>query len=251
MRTLLLFALAAVAALSSGASAQKAPAAAAPALTVSERALVAGSREAIIKTGISAAFFDEHFHVARVVDRTGDRRVMWRFSVGGYEATVNDSVGYYTEGALRVDTHSVAATLPATSDITRTITRRRAELLMRRCIGSFINPQVEYRAHSADGRAALLLTAHSLVPRRREEHEYEGRRRAARERREKDERERRARAQTGGLQAADEVEAEDEEGEGPVVVLGAVDLVTGECSVGYGQAGPLPPALARPVRRHR
>ena len=251
MRILSLFALAAVAALSSGVSAQKAPAADEHALTASERVLVAGSREAIIKTGISAAFFDEHFHVARVVDRTGDRRVVWRLSVGGYEATVNDSVGYYTEGARRVDTHSVASAIPTTNDITRTITRRRAELLMRRCIGSFINSQVEYRAQGADGRAALLLTAHSLVPRRRAEHEREGRGRAARERREKEERERRERAQTGGLQAADEVEAEDEEGEGPVVVLGAVDLVTGECSVGYGQVGPLPPAPARPVRRHK
>jgi hypothetical protein len=252
MRTLLLFALAtlaAVAALSSGAGAQKAPAADA-ALNASERALVAGSREAIIKTGISPAFFDEHFRVARVVERTGDRRVVWRFSVGGHETTVNDSIGYYTEGARRVDTHSVASAIPTTSDITRTITRRRAELLMRRCIGRFLNPQVEYRASGADGRAALLLTAHSLVPRRREEHEREGRGREARERREREERERRERAQTGGSQSSDKVEAEDEEGEGPVIMLGAVDLVTGECSVGYGQAGPLPPEPARrPTKR--
>ncbi|HEX8147474.1 MAG TPA: hypothetical protein VF591_09865 [Pyrinomonadaceae bacterium] len=140
--------------------------AAAPGLNASERALVAGSREAIIKTGLSAAFFDEHFRVARVVDGPGDRRVVWRLSVGGYEANVNDSVGFYTEGARRVDTHSVAATLSATSDIKRTVTRRRAELLMRRCIGRFTNAQVEYRAHGAGGRAALLLTAQALVPRR-------------------------------------------------------------------------------------
>ena len=252
MRTLLHFALAAfavVAALSSGAGAQKAPAADAAALTASERALVAGSREAIIKTGVSAAFFDEHFRVARVLDRPGDRRVVWRFSVGGHEASVNDAVGYYTEGARRVDTHSVSATLSETSDITRTITRRRAELLMRRCIGRFNNPQVEYRAHGAGGRAALLLTAHSLVPRRREGRGRDVR--EARERREREERAQRERERSGGSQALDEVEAEDEEGERPVVVLGAVDLVTGECTVGYGQAGPPPPEPARPVRRHR
>lgn len=253
MRTLLLFALGtfvAVAALSSGAGAQKAPAADAAALTASERALVAGSREAIIKTGVSADFFDRHFRVARVLDRAGDRRVVWRLSVGGHETTVNDSVGYYTEGARRVDTHSVAATLSETSDITRTITRRRAEQLMRRCIGRFRDPQVEYRAQGAGGRAALLLTAHSLVP-RREERGREARERREREERERAERERRERAQAGGSQATDEVEEEDEEGEGPVVVLGAVDLVTGECTVGYGQAGPLPPEPARPIRRHR
>ena len=234
VRTLLPFILvAALIAVVRGAGAQTAPP---KELTASERALVAGSREAIIKTGFSPAFFDGHFRVASVVDRPGDRRVVWRLSVDGYEASVNDSVGFYTEGARRVDTHSVAATLSATSDIARTIKRRRAELLMRRCIGRFHNPQVEYRAHGADGRAALLLTAHSLVPRRRE----------ARERREPEERGRREPART-----SDEIESEDEEGEGPVVVLGAVDLVTGECTAGYGQAGPRPPEPARPFRRHR
>ena len=254
MRTLLPFILAAVfLAAAPGAVAQTAPP---KELTASEKALVAGSREAIIKTGFTADFFDKHFRVARVMDRTGDRRVVWRLSVGGYEATINDSVGYYTEGARRVDTHSVASAIPLTNDITRTITRRRAELLMRRCIGRFINPQIEYRAHGADGRAALLLTAHTLVPRRREEHEREGRGREARERREREERERkererRERAQTGGAPANDVVEEEGEEGEGPVVMLGAVDLVTGECSVGYGQAGPVPPQPARSVRPYK
>jgi hypothetical protein len=207
-------------------------------LTDSERALVAGSREAIIKTGITPAFFDEHFRLARVLDRTGDRRVIWRLSVGGYEATVNDSVGYYTEGPRRVDTHTVAATLSSTQDITRTITRRRAELLMRRCIGRFLEPQVEYRAHGPEGRAALLLTAHTLVPRRHGGHEREGL-------------EHRGPARAGGARALDGVGAEDEGGEGPVVVLGAIDLVTGACTVGYGQAGPLPPEPARPFKRQK
>jgi hypothetical protein len=255
MRTLLTIALAllaSAASFSAGARARQEPSAArTPALNDSERALAAASREAIIKTGLSAAFFDEHFRVARVVDRPGDRRVVWRLSVGGYETSVNDSVGFYTEGARRVDTHSVSATLNTTSDITRTITRRRAETLMRRCIGRFANPQVEYRANGAAGRASLLLTASSLVPRRREEFEREARGREARERREREERERRERERerAGGAPAVDEIEAEDEEGEGPVVVLGAVDLVTGECSVGYGQAGPMPPKPVRPRGR--
>ncbi|MBV9925215.1 MAG: hypothetical protein JOZ96_09395 [Acidobacteria bacterium] len=199
----------------------------------SERALVAGSREAIIKTGITPAFFDTHFRVLRVVNGPVDRRVVWLLSVGGYEATVNDSVGFYTEGARRLDTHSVAATLSKTFDIERTITRRRARLLMRRCVGPFEGAQVEYRAHGVEGRAALLLTAHSLVPRRR------------------DARARRGSERPETTRVTDEVEAEDEGGEGPVYVLGAVNLVTGECTVGYGRAGPLPPEPARPPRRRR
>lgn len=251
MRTLLLFVLAALALVAGvvpGARAQTAPAAVAAAeLTPAERALVEGSRAAIIETGLTEAYFNEHFRLARVLDRPGDRRVVWKLSVNGYVTTVNDSVGFYTEGARRVDTHSVGTLLPSTSDITRTITRRRAEAVMRRCIGKFTNPQVEYRAHGTDGHAALLLTAQSTVPRQREGHE-------ARERREREERERRERAraqQSGGTPQVDEVESEDEEGEGPVIVLGAVDLVTGECSVGYGQSGPSPPKPARPRASHR
>ncbi|HEX8337369.1 MAG TPA: hypothetical protein VF621_11610 [Pyrinomonadaceae bacterium] len=245
MRTLLLFALAACAAavtLSPGVGARQSPASVAGP-TASERALVAGSREAIIKTGVSADFFDRHFRLARVIDRPGDRRVVWLLAVGGHEATVNDSVGYYTEGGRRVDTHSVAATLPQTSDITRTITRRRAEALMRRCIGPFSNPQVEYRAHGDGGRAALLLTASRVMPPPPES-------RAARARREREEREARARSPQGGPQPQGDVVRSKGKAPGPVVKLGTVDLVTGECSVGYGQSGPLPPKEPPPARRH-
>lgn len=203
-------------------------AAAAPGLTAGERALVAGSRAAIIGTGLSAAFFDRHFRVARVIDRPGDRRVVWLMSVGGYEATVNDSVGYYTEGGRRVDTHSVAATLSETSDITRTLTRARAERLMRRCIGRYDDAQVEYRAHGPQARAALLFTASRLVPPPPESP-------AARARREKAERE------TAQSQVPDDPQRDPlrkkKGGPSPVLLLGAVDLVTGECTVGHGQAG--------------
>ncbi|MET0648546.1 MAG: hypothetical protein ABW208_18195 [Pyrinomonadaceae bacterium] len=227
MRTLLPFILAAAfLAAAPGSGAQTAPP---KELTASERALVAGSRAAIIETGISAAFFDQHFRIARVVDRPGDRRVVWRLSVGGYEATVNDSVGFYTEGPRRVDTHSVATLLPQTSDITRTITRRRAETLMRRCIGSsFKDPQVEYRANGADGHAALLLTAHTVVPPRRESA-------AERAQREKAEREA-EQLQVQDGPARDQLRRK-KGGPSPVIRLGAVDLVTGECTVGIGQAG--------------
>jgi hypothetical protein len=239
MRSFLLCAVASLAlaaALSSSAGArEEAQAADAPTLTDSERALVAGSREAIIKTGVSPAFFDEHFRVERVVDSPGDRRVVWRLSVGGHEATVNDSVGFYTEGGRRVDTHSVAATLSKTDDIARTLTRRRAEQLMRRCIGPFSNARVEYRAHGGGGRAALLLTAHRVLPPPPESP-------AARARREREEREARAQAETPPRQH--DVVRSKRRGPSPVILLGAVDLVTGECTVGRGQAGPLPPGPA-------
>jgi hypothetical protein len=206
-------------------------------LNAAEKALVEGSREAILRSGITESYFDQHFRVARVYNSSGDRRVVWKFSVNGYEAMINDAVGFYTDGGRRIDTHSVATTLPTTSDITRTITRRQAERIMRRCIGSFTNPQVEYRAHGADSMAALVFTAQTIV----EQKGGAGREaRERRERREKEERARRERAarQAAGGQQVDELEEEGDEKDRPVILLGAVDLVTGKCMVGRAQSTP-------------
>jgi hypothetical protein len=264
MRTLLLFILAAVMSLMAVATRAQTPAAqsgqraaqdkragsgtsqsatASKELTAAEKVIVQGSRQAILKTGITEPYFDRHFRVARVFNSSGDRRVVWKFSVNGYEATVNDAVGFYIEGSRRIDTHSVATTLPSTSDITRTITHRQAESIMRGCIGKFTNAQVEYRAHGAGNMAALLFTAQNIVEpkgggagrearERRERREREERERAERERREK------ARGQTGGGQQLDELENEGEEKDHPVILLGAVDLVTGKCMVGHAQSTP-------------
>ena len=210
--------------------------------TASERSLVEGSRAAIIKTGLSAAYFDEHFRVERVVDRPGDRRVVWRFSFGGHEALVGDSVGFYTEGGRRLDTHSVAATLNTTSELTRTITRARAERIMRRCIGRFASPQVEYRAHGPDGAAALLLTAETVVVPpgvTASESRAEREERAARDE---------ARGREAAAQGRDVAGRSRRKGKRPVVLLGAVDLSTGRCTVGRGQVGP-PVQPQPPARR--
>lgn len=242
MRSLLPFVLVAAALLTPappGASTQTTPQQRGP--TASEKSLVEGSREAIIKTGVGAEYFDRHFRVERVVDRPGDRRVVWRFSFGGYEALVGDSVGFYTEGGRRFDTHSVAATLNTTSELTRTITRARAERIMRRCIGRFTNPQVEYRAHGPDGAAALLLTAETLV--------VPPGGAAAESREERDERaaQEEARRREAAAQGRDVAGRSKRKGKRPVILLGAVDLSTGRCTVGRGQVGP--PVQPRPPAR--
>lgn len=202
-------------------------------LTASEKLLVSSSREALIKTGLSEAYFDSHFRVMRVVDQPADRRVVWSFSVNGFEATVSDTLGFYTEGGRRIDTHSVASTLPSTSDITRTITRRQAERIMRRCLGSFTNSQIEYRAHGEDGHAALLLTAQRIIK------PPVSKGREARERREREEREQRERReQAKNTRQLDELEDEGDERDRPVILLGTVNLVTGQCKIGRAQSTP-------------
>ncbi|HYH84341.1 MAG TPA: hypothetical protein VEX60_02600 [Pyrinomonadaceae bacterium] len=209
-------------------------------LSEAEERLVRGSKDAVVAAGISEAYFDEHFTLFRVFNSPGDRRVVWRFRVGGHEALVSDTVGFYTgANGARVDTHSIASALSSAHDITRTITRRRAERIMRSCIGPFNGGAVVYHATGVPGRASLVFTATS-VPRRKSRAELarEKREREKRAEREREERERAAkqRGQTAPPQL--DVLEEEDEGGGPPIFIGAVDLETGRCTKGRAQAGP-------------
>lgn len=132
-------------------------------LNAEERRLIEGSRAAVIDSGLTPEFFDAHFRLEKVFAKLADRRVMWRLKVGEYEATINDSVGSYTdEKGARHDSHSVTGRLPEARDIGRTITRERAEKLMKKCIGPYQDAAVVYEAFGAPPRATLALTAVSV-----------------------------------------------------------------------------------------
>jgi len=195
-------------------------------LSEAQERLARDSRAAIVAQGISAPYFDAHFKLFKVSDAQGDRRVVWRFEVNGHAAFVNDTVGYYTDARGRlVDTHSVANALPAAHDITRTISRTRAERTMRACIGRFEGGAVVYRAAGLPERAALIFTASSAPRRTRRESSAE------RERKERE-----ASAKKGQPpRQTDVIEEGDGEG-GEPVYLGAVDLETGRCTKGLGVA---------------
>lgn len=134
-------------------------------LSEEEEGLVRGSKAAVLAAGMSEPFFERHFRLVRVTSAPGDRRVVWRFAFGDYETVVNDTVGFYTdERGRRVYTHSIANTVGEARDIKRTISRRRAEQLMRRCIGEYEGGSVAYQAFGVKGRATLLFTAVSAPP---------------------------------------------------------------------------------------
>lgn len=195
-------------------------------LSEAEERLVRDSRAAIVAQGISAPYFDAHFKLFKVSNAQGDRRVIWRFEVNGHAAFVNDTVGYYTDARGRlVDTHTVASALPAAHDIARTISRPRAERIMRACIGRFEGGAVVYRAAGLPERASLIFTASSAPRRARRESSAE---------REREEREARVKKGKPPRQT-DAIEEGDDEG-GEPVYLGAVDLETGRCTKGLGIA---------------
>ncbi len=187
-------------------------------LTASEQTLVDGSRQAILGTGISESYFTTHFKLLNVVDKPSDRRVVWQFSVNQYQAVLNDAIGYYTDGAKRVNTHSIAKSLGQTAEIKRTIPRATALRLMKSCIGNFENPGVEYGP--VNGRAELLLVAHT--------------RSRVESKREREEREKQKTVVAG----TDVVESEEAERKIKPIVLGAINLQTGKCTKGAGTIAP-------------
>lgn len=195
-------------------------------LSASEQTLVDGSKHAILDTGISADYFNTHFKLLDVIDKTSDRRVVWRFSVNQHQAVIIDSIGYYTQGSKRIDTHSVQKMLGQTSEINRTLTRSRALRIMRSCIGAFENPTVEYGP--VDGRAELLMIAYQ---RARGERKSEREKEREREREERD----KQKADAAGI---DLIESEEGDKPKPTLVLGAVNLRTGKCTKGEGLTSP-------------
>jgi hypothetical protein len=186
-------------------------------LTDAERAIAAASRQAIIATGISESYFDRHFTLVKVVNQPGDRRVVWKFSLNGYETTISDVMGFYTKDGKRIDTHSVTSTLRRTNEIEKTISRKAANRIMRQCIGSFAHPAIEFLVLNKEAR--LVLTAESV---------RQTARRSKKEEREREERERAAKSQN--KQGTDPIE--NEGGNGPPTVTGTVDLQSGKCTKG-------------------
>lgn len=194
--------------------------------TPSERALVQGSKEAILATGISESYFQTHFKLLKVVDKPADRRVSWQFAINEYSAVINDSIGYYTEGTKRVDTHSVAKALGQTTEISRTLSRARALKVLRSCIGNFENPTVQYGP--VNGHAQLVMVGY-----KRARVESKSQREKERER-ERENREKQKATSAG----TDVIESEEDEGKSPPLILGSVNLQTGKCTKGTALIAP-------------
>ena len=198
-------------------------------LTPTQKALVEGSRKAIVETGISDAYFASHYKLFRVIDSESDRRVMWEFHVNEHQTVVTDAIGYRTDGNQRIAIHSVANSLGKTFEIHRTLSRSAALKRLRSCIGTFENPSVQYGA--IDGRAALVISAEAKRVDPSNTRVRERERERAREERER----KKAAAASSDL-------LESEEGEKLVpLVLGSVNLMTGKCTRGAGKVSPFGP----------
>jgi hypothetical protein len=203
----------------------------------------ARSRRAILATGLSARYFDEHFRLVRAVDRPGDRRVTWRYRIGGYETTVDDAIGFTTESGRRTPVHGITAKLGTTREIVKTIARASARDALRACLGKYRGESVVFTTVGSDRRATLYLTGHTAPDRDEKEREREREKEKERER----ERERRDRVAAPPPAAHPQgtpppprrrPNEEDEEGERRPIYIGYVDLETGKCTKVAAMATP-------------
>ncbi|HEY0544572.1 MAG TPA: hypothetical protein VGC91_04170 [Pyrinomonadaceae bacterium] len=199
-------------------------------LTAGENALAQSSKAAIIGTGISAPYFEAHFKLERVVDTTGDRRVVWKYSIGEYETMLNDAVGFYTnEKGERINLHAIGNLLSAAHDIKSVIPKQRAGQLMKQCLGEYKPGAILFQAFGTPPRAALLFTASSIPKPRTESREVErekAERKRAKEKREK---------AKGRKSSVDVMSEEEEDEDAPPIYTGFLDLETGACTKGVAQ----------------
>ncbi|HVG29531.1 MAG TPA: hypothetical protein VM864_07510 [Pyrinomonadaceae bacterium] len=189
--------------------------------TDEESRMVRNSRAAILATGFSEPYFDKHFRVAQVLNRPGDRRVIWKYSINEYEVLIHDSLGFRAGAAGRVDVHSVANSLGVTTDIERTVGRGVAERRLRACLGQRAPSQVVFQPLNEGRKSALYLTAQAAGVRSARDL------REARERRERERREQKKK--DGGGEQPYEIHNEEEEEEGPPFFIAYVNLETGKC----------------------
>ena len=198
-------------------------------LSEDEVRLVRSSKAAVVATGLSGPYFDQHFRLVKVINKPGDRQIIWKYSLGEYETTLNDIVGFYTAGGGRVDTHSITGTLGSTYDIRKTIPRPRAEKIMRECIGRYADAAVVYQRLAENGQTGLYLTAQASGSTRR----AAGRKEREREERVQREAQKHRRDSTA---AGERVEIREEDEEGPPFFIGYVNLETGTCIKAQGIA---------------
>jgi len=187
--------------------------------------LIEGSKKAVVGTGFSERYFDEHFTVVEAFDKTGDTRVVWRFSLNGYQTLITDAMGYYTrDRGKRIYVHSVTTTLGSTRDITKTISRRQAEAQMRSCLGNFINETVVLMRLKSSDKISLYLVAYST--KRSSKSQVERRREGARNE-----------IPRPKNTTIDEPPREGDADDRPIPI-GYVNLETGKCSVGQASTTP-------------
>ena len=198
-------------------------------LTGAEAQLVAGSKQAIVETGISEPYFKQHFQLIKVTNQPGDRRIIWKYSINEYEATLNDAVGYYSAGdGQRVNTHSIKQILGSAHDIEKTISRNQAERIMKRCIGKFTTPSIVFRPLAVSEKTSLYMMASSVSKNR------DGAEKREEEKRKKESEKRASKNKTAQL---DMLREEGDEGEKPSY-FGMVNLETGKCTKGKAIVAP-------------
>jgi hypothetical protein len=187
-------------------------------------ALAESSRKAIIETGISEKYFRDHFTLLQSINKAGDTRVVWKYSLNGYQVTINDAVGYYTKDHTRVYLHSIKNMLGSTRDIAKTIPRARAARLMKACIGSYTGENILFLRLDQKKSASFYMSANAVTPAQRGKGNQDT--------------ERDREKTSSHPQQVDTEREEEEGGNRPPLTLGYINLETGKCTKGKAGIAP-------------
>ena len=187
-------------------------------------ALAESSRKAIIETGMSDKYFREHFTLLQSINKPGDTRVVWKYSLNGYGVVINDAVGYYTTDHTRVYLHSIKNILGSTRDIVKTIPRARAARLMKACVGSYAGENIVFMRLGQKENASFYMIANAST-------------RMQRVKRSQD-KDRDTEKTPSRPQQVDTQREEEEDGGSPPLNTGYINLETGKCTKGKAGVAP-------------
>jgi hypothetical protein len=105
--------------------------------------LVIESKQAILSSGISEAYFLAHFQLLCAVgDSLTHRQVRWRYTLEGYTTLLHDEIGHSDGIRGRINLHSIGNDLKGFREIRQVVSKKKAEEIMRQCIGAFKEPSV-------------------------------------------------------------------------------------------------------------
>src|SRR5712692_3048939 len=116
-------------------------------IKIVEEPSVATSKQAILETGISESYFNQHFQAMESVKNDSGmiRKIVWKYSIGDYAVTLVDEIETFVNARCeRRNRHSIKEVLGASYDIATTISRDRAIATLRDCLGDFVDEHVFY-----------------------------------------------------------------------------------------------------------
>ena len=109
-------------------------------LSESDRRLAEESKAEIIKAGISAPYFDQHFCLLVIEVASPRTRILWKHAINGYEMVFEDAWGSQNIYSKEITyAHNILQNIQPLHDVVKTVSKQDAKQLIQSCTGPNIN----------------------------------------------------------------------------------------------------------------